>query len=185
MAKEPAKTEDAAPADAAPKSKKKMVIIIVAAVVLALVLGGGAAFFIIKKNHVASNDEEAKTEQPKKKNEAPPVIVKLDPFTVKLQPDEGKPEQYMQTVVEMEVLDAHVADKIKSYTSKIRSKTVLLLMGKKPSDLSTPEGVEKLANDIRNMLNEILDGATKPPETTQATAEDSVQAVYLTQFIIQ
>lgn len=184
MAKEPAKKEEPAE-DAVPKSKNKLLIIILVSVVLVLALGGGAAFFLMKKNHAAAEDEETTTEQTKKKAEAPPVIVKLEPFTVKLQPDEGKPEQYMQTIVEIEVLDAHVAEKMKSYTAKIRSRIVLLFMGKKPSELSTPEGVEKLANEIRNMLNEITDGSTKPPETTKATPKDSVQAVYMTQFIIQ
>lgn len=182
MSKEPAKTPESTEGNAG--SKKKLLIMIVAAAIFASVLGGGVAFVLLKKSHPPTEGEETKTEHPKKKADTPPIIAKLDPFTVKLQSDEGKQEQYMQTTVELDVLDPTVVDKIKAYTPKIRSKTILLFMSRKPSDLSTTEGIESLTNDMRNMLNEIIDGR-KPSDPSKATSDDSIQDVYLTNFIIQ
>jgi len=185
MAKAPDKAgEPAAEAPANASNKKRGLIIIILGVVL-LVASAGGGFLFWKNSHKAEGDE-AKAEHAKNaKAEAPPVIVKLDQFTVKLQADENKPEQYIQTVIELEVIDSHTADKVKSLTAKIRSKVLLLLMGKTPSELSSPQGVEALTAEIRNHVNEIIDGAVRPPGTLKAGPDDSVQAVYLTQFIIQ
>lgn len=93
MAKAPEKTEEPAAEGAPAKPNKKRLMMIIGAVVAVLALGGGgAAFFMMKKSHKEPTEaEEAKAEKAKKiKAEAPPVIVKLDQFTVKLQPDEGR-----------------------------------------------------------------------------------------------
>jgi flagellar FliL protein len=191
MAKAPEKTADPADAAAAAPAggNKKMLIIIVALVAVLVIGGGAAAFLLMKKPHASSEEEEAKQakieKEKKQKSEAPPVIVKLDQFTVKLTPDEGRPEQYMQTTVELEVTDAPVAERIKLFMPKIRARLLLLMMGKTPTDLSTPQGVERMAIEMRNEINQIIDGTTRPPETLKATPDDSIQAVYLTQFIIQ
>lgn len=91
----------------------------------------------------------------------------------------------MQTVIELEVQDAAVADRVKIFMSKIRAKVLLLLLGKTPSELSSPQGVELLSAEIRNEINQFLDGTVRPAGTLKPGPDDSVQAVYLTQFIIQ
>lgn len=188
MAKAPEKTEGSeAPAQG---SKKKMLIIIAA--VLVLVIGAIAGLLIMKKSHAPVDGENEGTHTPakakKSKPETPPVIVKLDQFTVKLQPDdESRAERYMQATLELEVLDNASADRVKVFTSKIRAKTLLMLMGKTPAEISTPQGIEHLTTEIRNEINQILDGATPSATgtTTKPNPDDSVQAVYLTQFLIQ
>lgn len=187
MAKAPEKTDEESAAPPPAKAGKKKLLIIIVSLVLVLAMAGGAGFFILKKNQQPpSEDEEAKQERIKRiKAEAPPVIVKLDQFTVKLQPEEGKPEQYMQTVIEFEVLDNQTAERIKVFMSKIRAKILLILLGKMPSEISSPQGVELLTAEIRNETNHILDGTTRPLDSLKPGPDDSVQAVYLTQFIIQ
>ncbi|MBP9712237.1 MAG: flagellar basal body-associated FliL family protein [Sterolibacterium sp.] len=185
MAKAPEKAE-ANEAAAPPAKSKKTLIIIIVAVVLVLVIG--AAMILMKKSHPPAEGEEGKTEKvekAKKKPDAPPIVVKLDQFTVKLQPDEGKPEQYMQTTAEMEVQDNAAAEHIKVYMSRIRAKILLILLGKTPSEISTPQGIELLTTEIRNEVNTILDGTVRPPGTLKAGEDDAVRAVYLTQFIVQ
>lgn len=182
------KNEEAAAEATAPKANKKRQMMIIGGAVAALALGGGGFAVLKMKSHPKEGEatDEAKAEKAKKiKGETPPVIVKLDQFTVKLQPDEGKPEQYMQTVIELEVQDVAVADRVKVLMSKIRAKILLLLLGKTPSEISSPQGVELLSAEIRNEINQILDGTTRPASTLKAGPDDSVQAVYLTQFIIQ
>ncbi len=191
MAKAPEKTEgDAATAKGG--SKKKLIIII--AVVAVLLVGGLAGLLIMKKSHPPADDEEAEegTHKPSKakksKPEAPPIMVKLDQFTVKLQPDEeARADHYMQATLELEVLDNAAGERVKVFTSKIRSKVLLMLMGKTPAEMSTPQGIETLTTDLRVEINKILDGTTATATAAPAkpNPDDSVQAVYLTQFLVQ
>ena len=185
MAKAPAKQEEPV---AHNKSSKKLLIIIVAVVLLVVILGGVAAVLLLKKK--GDHDEEGDGKKPaakSAKHEMVPVFVRLEPFTVKLQPDQEKQEQYLQLVPELKVLEAPVGEKIKVYMPEIRHKMLLLLSSRKPSELATPQGVDKLSVDLRNQVNLIVDGEQKtaPPADGRPRAEDSVQAVLFTSFIIQ
>ena len=173
-----AKEAEAAPA---PKKSKKLLIIIVAAVLL-LVVGGGA-FFMMKGDHEEGDEEEAVVEKakPKKKKaatkEVMPTYIALDAFTVNLVPENG--EQFMQLTLSIEVEDPHVGDKIKAYTPKIRNDIMLLLSGKKASDLMPKEGKEKLAGEIRALINGILEPGLKNKDDGPA------REVLFSSFIIQ
>ena len=142
------------------------------------------------------DEPPAKTEKAKKAakghDDAPPVFVKLEAFTVKLQ-SEGQ-EAYLQAVPELRVLDAHLGDKIKQYTPEIRHKVLLILSGKTASELSTPQGVQKLSNEMRVTINAIIEpppmrkkGKDKAHEEPGDLAgpDDPVQAVLFTSFIVQ
>lgn len=198
MAKAPAKQEAAAEEAAPPKPKNKLILIIVIVLVLVLGLGGGGAYLFLKKKPAAGDDEDAASAHAKP--EAKPMFVKLEAFTVKLMPDEGKAEQqFMQTVPEFKVLNAHVAENVKNYMPEIRHNILLLLSSRKPAELSTPQGMEKLSIDIRNAVNQILDGGPNPAKHEKGASkaqkeptqddkpgpEDSVQAVLFSTFIIQ
>lgn len=193
--------EDAA-AEAPPKKKKtKLMIFIAIGVLLVVLVGGGAAYMLLKKGKHAADEEGAdaeaapKTEKVKKTGkEAPPVFVKLDPFTVKLQSDGG--ESYLQTQVEMRVFDAPVGERIKQYNPEIRHRVLLILSAKKAVEITNPQGVQKLSNELRVAVNRILDGPktfkgkkkgqeenADPPEN--ADPDDSVQSVLFTSFIVQ
>jgi flagellar protein FliL len=190
----------------APKPKKKLLLFIIIGVVVLVLGGGGAAYFLMKKG--AHADEEtvdgeeapAKAQKAKKAKkdgkEAPPVFVKLEPFTVKLQSEAG--ESYLQTTPELRVLDAPLGDKIKQYTPEIRHRVLLILSSKKSADVATSQGVQQLSNEIRVAINRIIDGPKetgkgKKKPTAEAPAsfpdeadpEDSVQAVLFTSFIVQ
>ena len=194
------KAENSEVEEQAPNKKKKLMMIVIGVVVLALI-GAGAAFFLMKKNAAPTDEEEgdeppAKTEKAKKAakahDDAPPVFVKLEAFTVKLQ-SEGQ-EAYLQAVPELRVLDAHLGDKIKQYTPEIRHKVLLILSGKTASELSTPQGVQKLSNEMRVTINAIIEpppmrkkGKDKAHEEPGDLAgpDDPVQAVLFTSFIVQ
>ncbi len=182
MAKE-AKSETPGANIAPPKKSKKLLIIIAAALVIVLALGGGAAFFLMSKHGAEEgDDEEAVTEQakPNKKKkdgkEVLPVYVALDAFTVNLVPESG--EQFVQLILSVEVADIPTGDRIKTFTPKIRNNVMLLLSGKKASELLTKEGKEKLASEIRDQMNAVLGGDAKGNELP-------VKEVLFTSFIIQ
>jgi flagellar FliL protein len=194
------KTESGAEESAPVKSKKGLLIAIIA-VVLVVVVGGAAAFFLMKAKPAADEGDEegdgppAKVEKAKKgrkdAEEAPPVFVKLEAFTVKLQFEQQ--DAYLQAVPELRVLDAHIGEKVKQYTPEIRHKLLLILSGKKASDISTPQGVQRLANEMRVAINAIIEPPlprkknNKEPEEPgdRAGPDEPVQAVLFTSFIIQ
>ncbi|MBU1237163.1 MAG: flagellar basal body-associated FliL family protein [Gammaproteobacteria bacterium] len=179
-----------------PKKSKKLLLIVIITVVLLALIGGVGAFFLMQQP-AAEGDEEgdeipAKIERPTEahSDDAPPVFVKLDAFTVKLQVEQQ--EAYLQAVPELRVLDEHLGEKIKQYMPEIRHKLLLILSGKAVSDISTPQGVQQLANEMRATINEIVDpptpGRRRHGQETpgdQAGPDDPVQAVLFTSFIIQ
>jgi flagellar FliL protein len=190
------KAESADNEQAPAKKKSKLLIIIVAAVVAVVLIGGGAAFFLMKSKPAPVEEEgdepPAKQEKKKAKTDhaAAPVFVKLDAFTVKLQ-SEGQ-DSYLQAVPELRVLDSHLGDQIKLYTPEIRHKVLLILSGKKASELSTPQGVQRLSNEMRVVINAIIEPPAprkkgKEPEepSDQAGPDEPVQAVLFTSFIVQ
>jgi flagellar protein FliL len=179
----------------ASKKKSKLLLIIAVAAVLALAIGGGVIYLLASKKAAHSEDEgdqappkEAKVD--KAAAEAPPVFVKLEAFTVKLQTESQ--DAYLQVVPELRVLNAHIGDKIKDYMPEIRHKVLLILAGKKASDLSSPQGVQQLSNEMRVTINGVIDqspqrrkgkAATEPGDL--AAPDDPVQEVLFTSFIVQ
>ena len=183
MAKD-AKPEAEVAEVAPPKKSKKRLIIIAAALVLFLGIAGSAAFFLMKGHpsqegadgEVAA--EKAKVDKKKGGKEAAPVYVALEAFTVNLVPENG--DQFLQLVISVEVTDLHVGDRLKMYIPKIRNNVMMLLSGKKAAELITKEGKETLADEIRDLINEILDSGSKDK------LEDApIKEVLFTSFIIQ
>jgi flagellar FliL protein len=195
MAKEaPKKTEDAGTADAKPKGKGKKLILIVVAAFVVIAIGAAAALFLLGGG--SEDHKEAKAKPAKA-----PLFVNLEPFTVNLQPENG--EQYLQVGTTLKIADKDVEEKIKVYMPEMRHRILLLLSGKKPSQLANPEGREALAEEIRSESNRILApsagkvvktaAATKPigksvkaaGEAHAASEEGPVTGVLFTSFIIQ
>jgi flagellar FliL protein len=192
MAKETPKKEDAGAAGAKSKGKKLVFIVVGALAVIAL--GAGGALFLLG-GQGGDEHREAKAKPAKA-----PLFVNLEPFTVNLQPENG--EQYLQVVATLKISDKDVEEQIKLYMPEMRHRILLLLSGKKPSEIGTPEGREALSEEIRSESNHILDAsggrsvktvaASKPigkgasKAITHAGNEDGpVTGVLFTSFIIQ
>ena len=170
--------------DVAPprKKSKKLLIIVIAAVFLVLAVGGGLAFFLMKghADEEGEDGEVATANMADKKSggkESAPVYAALDAFTVNLAPENG--EQFLQLVLSVEVADAKVGDRLKLYTPKIRNNIMMLLSGKKASELLQREGKEKLAAEILDLINEVLEPNSKAKKDAPA------KEVLFTSFIIQ
>jgi flagellar FliL protein len=157
-------------APAAGGSKKKLLIIIIAAVVVLAGGGAGAFFFMHGKADAAPEGKHKKAAVPA----GPPVFVPIDPFTVNLQPENG--EQYLQTAFTLQVASLEQVELIKDNMPKVRSRLLLLLSSKKASEINTPEGKKKLADDIMAQVKAPFEDKGEPQEVTD---------VLFTSFIIQ
>jgi flagellar FliL protein len=198
MAITPQKKEAPATAEANPKAKRKgKLLLIVASIAGLLILAGtGAVGYLL----LATKENADGTAEVAPHRSKTPVFVNLDSFTVNLQPEDG--EQYLQAVATLRVLDNGVADSIKLFMPELRHRILLLLSGKKPSEISTPEGRESLSEEIRRQVNAVLNAAAgkpvktaavksigtttaKPAPTSGASPNDPVQSVLFTSFIVQ
>lgn len=162
----------------AASGKGKLFIMIGAAVVV-LALGAGAGWFFLHKGA----DESAAAEPAKKehgsskktkKSEAKPEYVAVEPFTVNLQPEHG--DQYLQVAFTLQVNSPEQVELIKANMAKVRSRVLLLLSGKKASEISTVEGKQQLAGEILAAVN--------APFEENGDAQE-VSDVLFTSFIIQ
>lgn len=202
MSKAAAAPAPAEGAEGAPKKSKKMLFIIIG--VVALLLVGGGAVFLMKSSHgdehadedaemqdeeSAHHDKAAEKEKLKKKKKAaeaghPPIFVALDPFTVNLQP-ETQTDQYLQVAATLKMEDQPSADSIKNYMPEIRHRSLLLLSGKKASEIASPEGREKLAEELKDAFNAILGEVPKSKKGEPVTPIGPVEDVLFTSFIVQ
>lgn len=142
--------------DAAPAAKKKGKLPLLIGLVVLLAAAGGGAWFFLFKDKGAEAQQPAKAQAPK-----PPVFVPLDTFTVNLSADEGG--QYLQVGATLRVLDQAAADAVKQYMPEIRHRTLGLLASKKPSEIAGGEGRERLAEELRQHINNILLAAAGRP----------------------
>lgn len=169
-----AKEEAAAPeGGAAPKKKKTLLIIIIAVAVLVLVGGGTVAYLLMSpppaEKQGKGGDEHAEEAH---EDEHPPIYEKLETFTVNL----ADGETYLQVEVSLKVADAKVQEKLKARMPEVRDAMLRLLSSKTPEELSDMAGKDKLAEEIRKQMNQVV-GAKQ--------AKEGVQGVLFTAFIIQ
>lgn len=163
------KADAAAPAAG---SKKKLVIMLVAAV---LVLGGGAgAGWHFLQGGEANAHEEATPKKKKKKEGVKAEYVPVDAFTVNLQPENG--DQYLQIQFTLQVVGPEQVILVKDNMAKVRSRVLLLLSGKKASEISTVEGKQQLAAEIKAVVQQPFD---------EGGDEQDIADVLFTSFIIQ
>jgi flagellar FliL protein len=181
-----------------PKKSKKLLIIIVSAVVVTLSLGAALGYALGHRKADAPagapGEEVTATDKQddKKKEDAkkPPVFVALEPFTVNLQPDNTTGEQFLQVVVSLRVADEKKGEELKAFMPQIRHEILSLAGSKKASEIVSPDGREILADDIKDVVNDVL--GYEPPKRARRKKKDDdqdpeapVMSVFFTQFIVQ
>ncbi|WP_312518075.1 flagellar basal body-associated protein FliL [Massilia sp.] len=164
-------------AAAAPAGSKKKLIIMILAAILVLGAGAGGGWYF-SQSTAAHGEEEAPAKEHKKKKkkdpEAKPEYVPVEAFTVNLQPENG--EQYLQVQFTLQVAGAEQATLVKDNMAVVRNRVLLLLSGKKASEINTVQGKQQLATEIKESI-------TEPFE--KDGDEQEVSDVLFTSFIIQ
>ncbi len=194
-AAKPAATQatEAEEADAPPRKSKKKLILFIAAVVL--LMGGGAAAFLLLNQAPAPKHGEAPTAgaaRPEARPEVPPKFVDLGQFTANLMHEEG--DRYLQVSISLKVTKPELEEKIKESKPEILHRVNMLLQSKRPSELATFDGKEKLAQQIKAQVEYVLGLRKIAPvisaEQGAAPIEPSagksgITDVLFTSFIIQ
>jgi flagellar protein FliL len=183
MAKAPATPTPAADEVEPPKKKGKKLRVVILIVIAALVIAGAGLIGLLLLKKGSAGDAEGPGSGAASGTgvdlSRPPSFVALEPFVVNLLPGEG--DRYLQVVLAVRVADARTGDSLKGFMPEIRHRINMLLSNKLPSELSTYEGRETLANDITDEINRVLGGDTSPT----GRPEGPVRAVLFNSFIIQ
>jgi len=163
----------------APAGSKKKLIIMILAAVLVLGAGAGGGWYFSHSGGDAEHAQEdapAKEHKKKKKKNADvkPEYVPLEAFTVNLQPENG--DQYLQVQFTLQVDGPEQAALMKDNMAIVRNRVLLLLSGKKASEINTVEGKQQLAGELKAAV-------TEPFE--KDGDEQEVSDVLFTSFIIQ
>lgn len=156
------------PVAAPPKSKKMLIIGIVS---LLVIIAGGAGWYFTRGHAPA----DAHAEAPKVEVPHEAKFVPLgENFTVNLQREEG--DQYLQAGITLKVLQPELEEKIKAMMPEIRSKLLFLLSSKKPSELQTIEGKNKLISEIIAATDAVLGVAAPAAPAHEAAASGAASA---------
>lgn len=194
MATKPEAAEsEADAAKPASKGKKKLIIIIVA-VLLVVLLGAGGAFFYISKQRAAALAAEEAGGEPAApaavdhKAKAPPVYLPMDNMVVNLADPGG--ERVAQVGITLEVIDAHASDSVKAFMPTIRSGVLMLLSQRTADELLSPEGKQKLIEDILRETSKPFGGGNEHAATPkkvgkQAPEQFPVVGVLFSSLIVQ
>lgn len=190
------------PAPPAKKSKKLFIIIIA---VILLAGGGAATYFFMKPAHTPTknaNKDEATDEAAngtednvaEDRKVAPPKYVALGTFTANLIHEEG--DRYLQVAISIKISKPELEELIKASNPEILHHVNMLLQSKRPSELATPEGKEKLASDIKAQIERVLglvkvmpnspaQPASAPSAAVPTQNKSGIEEVLFTSFIIQ
>lgn len=172
------KVPDTDAGEAAPPAKKKRSLLKIL-LLLTLLLGGagGGAWYFLQDQRpaAAAKPGAAKAATAKPASSKPPVFVTLEPFTVNLQHEDASP-QYLQVGLALKVTDAAFVDAIKLYMPEIRNRVLLLLSGKRASEISTSEGKKTLSTELTREIVQPLAGSVPA---------QGLDSVLFTSFVIQ
>jgi len=160
----------ASPSQIGGNASKRGRLLLIGGGVLVLVLGVGG--FVL--GSVLSNRQAPAPAAPAAPVIPPPIFVPLDAFTVNLKSEDG--DRFLHTGLSLKVADADTQGRLTQYLPEARSRILLLLSARQPSELASVEGKRKLAEDIRNAINQPF-AAGLPPQ--------KVRDVLFTSFVVQ
>jgi flagellar FliL protein len=156
-------------------SSKLLLIVIIVLLLILLIVGGLVAYFLL------SGDEDQQANQPqapqkveKKKNvesltEIGPIYP-LDQFIVNLVSNNSS--RYLKCKIDLELDSPDLQKEVDKKLPAIRDLIIRILSSKTVEEIQTAKGKEKLKEEIKRKINEIL-----------TTGE--IRHVYFTEFVIQ
>jgi len=149
------------------KSKTKLIMIVV--LVLLLVGGGAAAFFLMKPSHPA-NPDDAEAVAEEALPDVPPTYAQLGTFTANLMQENENGDRYLQVAIELKITKPELTEKIKAVNPEIQHRINMLLQSKRPSELASFDGKQKLAEQTKAQVEYVLGLRKTEPAIADADA---------------
>jgi len=161
-------SQQAAPQGAKPGPMKRILVIALIAILAAAAAGGATWFFMSR--HTAS--------APATPSAAPPAVsvyYALEPMTVNLQSDDGE-SHYLRIGLTLKLDSQATQDALVARMPEIRSRLLLALSNKHPSDLAPLDGKRALATELAVLISQPAGANEKPMH---------VDDVLFTEFVVQ
>ena len=156
-------------------SNKLLLIVIIVLLLLLLVIGGLVAYFLLSNNDDQQQPDKQQQKKIEKKHKASDMaeigpIYPLDPFIVNLVSSNA--DRYLKCKIDLELDSPDLQQEIDKKLPAIRDLIIRILSSKTVEEIQTAKGKEKLKEEIKRKINEML-----------TTGE--VRNVYFTEFVIQ
>jgi flagellar FliL protein len=154
---------------------KLLLIVIIVLLLLLLIIGGLVAYFLLSSNTDETQHPEQKKQEKvvkKKVSDMTEVgpIYPLDQFIVNLVSNNAN--RYLKCKISFELDSPELQQEIDKKLPAVRDIIINILSSKTVEEIQTAKGKEKLKEEIKKKVNEIL-----------TTGE--VRHVYFTEFVIQ
>jgi len=152
---------------------KLLLIVIVVLLILLLAIGGLVAYFLLGNNEEKPDKQEQQKIEKKHKVESLAEIgpiYPLDPFTVNLV--SANANRYLKCKIDLELDAPDLQQEADKKLPAIRDLIIQILSSKSVEEIQTAKGKQKLKEEIKRKINEIL-----------TTGE--IKNVYFTEFVIQ
>jgi len=152
---------------------KLLLIVIIVLLLLLLVIGGVVAYFLLSSDDQPTDQpQQQKMEKKKKVSDMTEIgpIYPLDPFVVNLVSSNA--DRYLKCKIDLELDSPELQQEVDKKLPAIRDLIIRILSSKTVEEIQTSKGKEKLKEEIKRKINEIL-----------TTGE--VKNVYFTEFVIQ
>jgi len=155
-------------------SSKLLLIVIIVLLLILLIVGGLVAYFLLSGN----NEEQPQPQEPQKIEKKKKVenmteigpIYPLDQFIVNLVSNNSS--RYLKCKIDLELDSPELQQEVDKKLPAIRDLIIRILSSKTVEEIQTAKGKEKLKEEIKRKINEIL-----------TTGE--IRHVYFTEFVIQ
>jgi len=149
---------------------KRIIVIVLIAILAAGAAGGAMWYFMQYRMHGPSASAPAPAPAP--------VYFPLDAMTVNLQSDDddSSDAHYLRVGITVRLDSQAAADELKEHLPDIRSRVLLALSAKKPSDLASVDGKRALAAELANLISQPTDPRGLPVH---------VDNVLFTEFVVQ
>ncbi len=152
---------------------KLLLIVIIVLLLLLLIIGGLVAYFLLSGNdQPQQQQQQQKIEKKHKVDQMTEIgpIYPLDQFIVNLVSSNA--DRYLKCKIDLE-LDAPALQKeLDKKLPAVRDAIIQILSSKTVEEIQTARGKEKLKEEIKRKLNEIL-------------STGQIRNVYFTEFVIQ
>ena len=161
-------SQQAAPQSAKPGPMKRILLIALIAILAAAAAGAATWFFMSR--HAASAPITPAAAPP-----TAPVYYALEPMTVNLQSDDGE-SHYLRIGLTLKLDSQATQDALVARMPEIRSRLLLALSNKHPSDLAPLDGKRALATELAVLISQ-------PPGANEKPMH--VDDVLFTEFVVQ
>ncbi|AZV46663.1 flagellar basal body protein FliL [Nautilia sp. PV-1] len=154
---------------------KLLLIVIIVLLLILLIVGGLVAYFLLSGNDEPQADQPQAPQKIEKKKKVENMaeigpIYPLDQFIVNLVSNNAN--RYLKCKIDLEMDSPDLQKELDKKLPAIRDLIIRILSSKTVEEIQTSRGKEKLKEEIKRKINEIL-----------TTGE--IRHVYFTEFVIQ